>query len=47
MSTELKIGDTAPGFSAPATKRNPLILSDLLEEKAAVLAFFPKAFTGG
>ena len=47
LSSKLKVGDTAPDFSAPATRRNPLVLSDLLEDKAVVLAFFPKAFTGG
>ena len=47
MSSNLKVGDTAPEFSAPATKRNPLVLSDLLEDKTVVLAFYPKSFTGG
>ena len=47
MSSQLKVGDTSPGFSAPATNRNPLVLSDLLEEKTVVLAFYPKSFTGG
>ncbi len=47
LGSELQVGDTAPEFSATATRRNPLVLSDLLEDKAVVLAFFPKAFTGG
>ena len=47
LSSNLKVGDTAPEFSAPATKRNPLVLSDLLEDKTVVLAFYPKSFTGG
>ncbi len=47
MSAELKVGDKAPDFSAPATARNPLVLSDLLDNSAVVLAFYPKAFTGG
>lgn len=47
MSSQLKVGDSAPEFSAPATRRNPLVLSDLLEDKAVVLAFYPKSFTGG
>ena len=45
--TELKVGDRAPDFSAPATGPNPLILSDLLKTNVIVIAFYPKAFTGG
>ena len=40
-------GDAAPDFTAPATGPNPLALSDLLKNGSVVLAFFPKAFTGG
>ena len=47
VSSQLKVGDTAPGFTAPATRHNPLVLSDLLEDKSVVLAFYPKSFTGG
>ena len=45
--TRLSTGDTAPEFTATATGPNPLVLSDLLQNGPVVLAFFPKAFTGG
>ena len=44
---DLNIGDSAPDFTAPATGPNPLALSDLLANGPVVLAFYPKAFTGG
>ncbi len=40
-------GNAAPDFTVPATGPNPLVLSDLLKEGPVVLAFFPRAFTGG
>jgi len=47
LAAQLKQGDRAPGFSAQSTVRDPLALSELLQSKKVVLAFFPKAFTGG
>lgn len=47
LGIDLKVGDEAPDFSAPSTKADPLALADLLKKKRVVLAFFPKAFTGG
>jgi peroxiredoxin Q/BCP len=40
-------GDKAPGFSAPATSGETIDLSRFLGKKSVILAFFPKAFTGG
>ncbi len=43
----LEEGDRAPDFSLPASDGNTYSLSQFLGEKPVVLAFFPKAFTGG
>jgi thioredoxin-dependent peroxiredoxin len=43
---ELKVGDTAPDFSLPGTDGKTHQLSDYTG-KTVVLAWFPKAFTGG
>lgn len=43
----LKVGDAAPDFSLPASTGKTVKLSDYLGKKTVVLAFFPKAFTGG
>jgi peroxiredoxin Q/BCP len=40
-------GDPARPFSLPASNGKNVQLSDYLGKKAVVLAFFPKAFTGG
>lgn len=47
----LKVGDMAPNFTLPASTRegvspSPITLSDL-RGQTVVLAFFPKARTGG
>ena len=44
--TELKVGDTAPDFSLPASDGQTYSLSKL-KGKYVVLAWFPKAFTAG
>lgn len=43
---ELKEGDMAPGFSLPGTDGKTHTLSQY-KGKTVVLAWFPKAFTGG
>ena len=43
---ELKVGDTAPAFSLAGTDGKTHKLSDY-KGKMVVLAWFPKAFTGG
>ena len=43
----LRVGDEAPDFSLPSTAGGVARLSDYRGKNAVVLAFFPKAFTGG
>lgn len=43
---ELKVGDKAPEFSLPGSDGKTHSLSQL-KGRAVVLAWFPKAFTGG
>jgi peroxiredoxin len=45
--TSLKVGDTAPDFTLPATDGKKVKLSDFRGQKNVVLAFYPAAFTGG
>jgi peroxiredoxin Q/BCP len=40
-------GDKAADFSLPASTGKTVKLADYLGKKKVVLAFFPKAFTGG
>jgi thioredoxin-dependent peroxiredoxin len=46
-AAELKVGDQAPDFTLPATDGKTYTLSKDLKGKWVVLAWFPKAFTGG
>ena len=46
-SAALEVGDEAPDFTLPGTDGNDATLSSFRGEKNVVLAFFPKAFTGG
>ena len=46
-SAALKVGDKAPPFTLPDTDGKPVALAKLLDEGPVILAFFPKAFTGG
>jgi peroxiredoxin Q/BCP len=43
----LKAGDTAPAFSLPGTDGKTHSLEEFKGKKAVVIAWFPKAFTGG
>lgn len=46
--THLKIGDKAPDFMLTATDDSKVKLSSFQKQKkTVVLAFYPKAFTGG
>jgi thioredoxin-dependent peroxiredoxin len=47
QTTELKVGDPAPDFTLPASDGKTYKLSDFKGKQAVVLAWFPKAFTGG
>lgn len=46
VAQELKVGDMAPAFSLPGTDGKTHSLSDY-SGTPVVLAWFPKAFTGG
>jgi peroxiredoxin Q/BCP len=43
----LQAGDTAPAFALPGSDGATHSLVDFAGKKAVVLAWFPKAFTGG
>ncbi len=43
----LEVGDRAPDFSLPGSDGNTYSLSQFAGKKPVVIAFFPKAFTGG
>lgn len=44
---ELKVGDAAPDFALPGSDGKTYSLADFKGKRAVVLAWFPKAFTGG
>lgn len=43
----LEEGDKAPDFSLPASDGETYTLAQFIGVKPVVIAFFPKAFTGG
>jgi thioredoxin-dependent peroxiredoxin len=43
----LAVGDMAPAFSAPGSDGKTHTLAESKGKQAVVLAWFPKAFTGG
>lgn len=47
MSGELKVGDAAPDFELKGSDGDTYKLSDFKDKQAVVIAWFPKAFTGG
>ena len=47
FAAALEVGEKAPDFSLPSSDGNTYSLSQFLGEKPVVIAFFPKAFTGG
>ena len=46
-SSDLTIGDQAPDFELPGSDDSTYRLADYRGKKVVVLAWFPKAFTGG
>jgi len=42
-----KVGDMAPDFTASDSDGQKLQLSQMLKAGPVIVAFFPKAFTGG
>lgn len=46
-AVELGVGDAAPAFSLPGSDGKTHRLADSKGKRAVVLAWFPKAFTGG
>ena len=46
-AAELKVGDAAPAFNLPGWDGKSHRLADHKGKSAVVLAWFPKAFTGG
>lgn len=44
---ELKVEDEAPAFSLAGSDGETYTLEDFKDKQAVVLAWFPKAFTGG
>ena len=44
---ELKPGDKAPDFKLPGSDGKTYQLSDFVGKSALVIAWYPKAFTGG
>src|ERR1700734_3016746 len=47
VADDLKVGDKAPAFSLPGTDGKTYSLDDFKGKKAVVIAWYPKAFTGG
>lgn len=47
FAAALEVGDKAPDFSLPASDGKTYSMSQFLGNKPVVIAFFPKAFTGG
>ncbi len=46
-AAELKVGDQAPQFSLKGSDGKTYSLADYKGKQVVVLAWFPKAFTGG
>ncbi len=46
-ATSLKAGDPAPDFELPGSDGKTYKLSDFKDKQAVVVAWFPKAKTGG
>ena len=47
VAKALEVGDAAPDFTLSASDGKSYSLSQFKGQQAVVIAFFPKAFTGG
>ena len=47
MAKELAVGDPAPEFELVGSDGTTYKLADFKDKQAVVIAWFPKAFTGG
>ena len=47
FAAALEVGDKAPDFTLQASDGQTYSMSQFMGEKPVVIAFFPKAFTGG
>lgn len=47
LAAALEVGDQAPDFSLQASDGQTYTLSQFIGVRPVVIAFFPKAFTGG
>ena len=47
QAMELKVGDRAPGFELPGSDGKTYTLKQYAGKAAVVLAWYPKAMTGG
>ena len=47
LAAALEVGDMAPDFSLQASDGKTYTLSEFIGVRPVVIAFFPKAFTGG
>lgn len=47
LAVELKAGDAAPEFAMPGSDGRTHSLSEYAGKQVVVVAWFPKAFTGG
>jgi peroxiredoxin Q/BCP len=47
MAAELKVGDDAPAFELKASDGKTYKLADFKDKQTVIVAWFPKAFTGG
>ena len=47
VAEDLKVGDEAPDFELTGSDGKDYKLSDFRDKQAVVVAWYPKAFTGG
>ena len=47
MAADLKVGDAAPDFKLQGSDGKTYQLADFKGKKPVIVAWFPKAFTGG